>query len=72
LARLPAHQVAVVRLERWLPELCELEWRNVDQAGSRFRIRHGKTPAARPGSPCPRNSWPTLWPPAPWAAPRFV
>jgi integrase len=28
-------------------ELSQLEWRDVDVAGSRFRIRHGKTNAAR-------------------------
>jgi integrase len=28
-------------------ELATLEWRDVDVAGSRFRIRHGKTTAAR-------------------------
>src|SRR5205085_5682095 len=28
-------------------ELRDVEWRDVDQAGSRFRIRHGKTRAAR-------------------------
>jgi integrase len=28
-------------------EACELEWRDVDEAGTRFRIRHGKTAAAR-------------------------
>jgi integrase len=28
-------------------ELSQLEWRDVDVAGSRFRIRHGKTTAAR-------------------------
>jgi integrase len=28
-------------------EVCDLEWQDVDLAGSRFRIRHGKTTAAR-------------------------
>jgi integrase len=28
-------------------EVCDLEWRDVDEAGSRFRIRNGKTAAAR-------------------------
>jgi integrase len=28
-------------------EVCDLEWRDVDEANSRFRIRDGKTAAAR-------------------------
>jgi integrase len=28
-------------------ELCDLEWRDVDEAGSRFRVRSGKTRTAR-------------------------
>lgn len=34
-------------------EACTLEWRDVDLAGERFRIRHGKTAAARRWVPVP-------------------
>jgi integrase len=33
-------------------ELYALEWRDVDTAGSRFRVRGGKIAAARRGSRC--------------------
>ncbi len=43
--RLPITTLAETGLR--IGELCSLEWRDVDQAGSRFRIRNGKTKAAR-------------------------
>jgi integrase len=36
-------------------ELASLEWRDVDVAGSRFRIRRGKTTSAAAGWPCLRG-----------------
>jgi integrase len=38
-------------------ELAQLEWRDVDVAECRFRIRHGKTARRGAGSACRLGSW---------------
>jgi integrase len=54
--RLPLRVLAETGMR--VGELHALEWGDVDETESRFRVKAGKTAAARRWFPCPRTSWP--------------